>query len=369
MINQSVIRTLECENNYRKPSFHTIAPYIGKLRPELVRVLINKYSSNSHIIYDPFCGSGTVLLEAWIMGRETVGVDLNYYAVILSKAKLFPHPSLDIATKHLEECATLVDSLKKSYFHIDNIPEWVSKFFHRETLKEISIWMDVLKNKEEFFLMACLLGILHHQRPGFLSFPSSNGAPYLRNEKYPISEYPAMYEYRNVYERLSKKVIRSYRELPRLDFSIKRDVHYMNTLEFRTKPRKDFTIITSPPYMKSLTYARDNRLRLWFLGVSDWMGLDKSISVNKKDFFILIKNCFMKWSNMQNSGNHCILVLGDIVFDKNRKQSLPDLICAQAEESNYTLVDIFDDPIDRARKVVKTDAKIKAEKICIFQRR
>jgi len=93
-------RTLHFKNEYIKSSLHTIAPYVGKLRPEVVSMLIDKYSSINHTIYDPFCGSGTVPLEAWIKGRNVIGVDLNYYAFVLTKAKLFPYPSLDIALKH-----------------------------------------------------------------------------------------------------------------------------------------------------------------------------------------------------------------------------------------------------------------------------
>ncbi len=289
-------------NKYEKSSLHTIAPYVGKLRPEIVSLLIDNYSTEDHVIFDPFCGSGTVPLEAWIKGRKTVGIDLNYYAFVLTKAKLFPYPSLELALQRLNENNKLVETIKTN-FELGNVPEEVSEFFNPETLREIMIWIDILSKQNDYFLIACLLGILHHQRPGFLSYPSSHGAPYLRNTKYPIKEYPDMYEYRNVYERLYKKVIRSYKTVPLLDYSIEREVYYMDTLKFEAIMANGSTIITSPPYMKSLTYARDNRLRLWFLGYSDWEGLDKAISINKRDFSLLIQGCFRSWANIQNKRN------------------------------------------------------------------
>jgi hypothetical protein len=366
--NEIMEYTRYCDGAHIKSSLHAIAPYVGKLRPEVVSGLIDKYSSKNHTIYDPFCGSGTVPLEAWIKGRKAVGVDLNYYAFVLTKAKLFPYSSLKQALKHLNKISVLVNAVKPT-FRMKDIPNWVSCFFHPKTLKEIMIWMYILSSKKDFFLMSCLLGILHHQRPGFLSFPSSHGAPYLRNGKYPIDEYPEMYEYRNVYERLYQKVVRSYKNIPDLDFSIKRKVLHKDTQKSKSGMATGSIIITSPPYMKSLTYARDNRLRLWFLGHPDWEQLDKRISVAKTEFSILMENCFKSWDNFQSKGNYCILVVGDIMFNNAKQQSIPDLICVQAEKFNYKLMDLYDYPINMGRKVVKTDSQIKTEKICVFQRR
>ena len=56
-----------------------------------------------------------------------------------------------------------------------------------------------------------LLGILHHQRPGFLSFPSSHLVPYLRSRKYPRKMFPEMYSYRELRPRLLAKIMRSYK--------------------------------------------------------------------------------------------------------------------------------------------------------------
>jgi hypothetical protein len=359
--------TLYRNDDYIKSSLHTIAPYVGKLRPEVVSVLIDKYSSLNHTIYDPFCGSGTVPLEAWIKGRKAIGVDLNYYAFVLTRAKLFPYPSLDVALKHLNKMSVLVNSAKNNV-NRKNIPVWVSRFFHPQTIKEIVAWMNILSAKKDFFLMSCLLGILHHQRPGFLSFPSSHGAPYLRNERYPIGEYPEMYEYKNVYERLYQKVLRTYKTIPILNFLIKRKVFCKDTIKSNPQILNDSTIITSPPYMKSLTYARDNRLRLWFLGYPNWEQLDKRISLAKTGFFELMKDCFKSWSVFQRKGNHCILVVGDIMFDKTKNQSIPDMICIQAKEYNYKLINQIDYPINMGRKIVKLESQIRTEKICVFQR-
>lgn len=357
--------------SYIKTNIHAISPYVGKLRPQLANTLVNKYSQNNDIVFDPFCGSGTVALESWINNRVTLATDLNYYAYVLTKAKLYPYKRVEDAVKKFDIYNSLIISSKVSNsFDMSFAPEWVKEFFHPDTLREIMILSKLLLENEEWFLLACLMGILHHQRPGFLSYPSSHGAPYLRIKKFPKEVYPELYNYRSIRDRMLKKIRRTYKKFPeKLDFSIHREVHHCDTLDFNQEIKQNVTIITSPPYMKSLTYARDNRLRLWFLGHEDWVTLDKQISIGKNEFLSLMTQCFNNWWNIQKHGNHCILVIGDIIYDKKSKQRLPNLICNLAEQSGYVVDNIKDYPINGDRKVEKKDSQIKTEKICVLRRR
>ena len=120
--------------------------------------------------------------------------------------------------------------------------------------------------------------------------------------------------------------------------------------------------------MKSLTYARDNRLRLWFLGHPNWVELDKEVSVGKNGFLSLMTQCFKNWSNIQKRGNYCVLIVGDILYDKKTMQKIPDLICCLAEQNGYSIDCIRNYPINDDRKIEKKVTRIKAEKICILRR-
>ena len=60
-------------------------PWNGQFSPQLIQVLLNYYSNNTDIIFDPFLGSGTTLLEAGEMNREAYGTEINFAAVCLSK--------------------------------------------------------------------------------------------------------------------------------------------------------------------------------------------------------------------------------------------------------------------------------------------
>lgn len=360
------IPVLEKIESYQN-SLNTLSPYVGKMRPNLARYLVQKYAKEKDVIYDPFAGSGTVLLEGWILGHNVIGQDLNYYAYVLSLGKLNPISNFEEAKARLLKYKKLAER-KAATYETDDIPQWVKSFYDQQTLKEICCWVYYLKRNKEWFLLACLMGILHHQRPGFLSYPSSHGAPYLRTTKYPKEEYPEMYVYKNVYDKLYEKVKRSYSHMPELDHTLCRQMLLKDAAKVRLKNEHFSTIITSPPYMKSLTYARDNRLRLWFLGESEWGNLDKRISPEKNIFFDLMKTCFRKWASVQKKGDKCIVVIGDLsVRFKGNYLSLSDAMI-ELSKKYYICREKYQDPIPETKKVVKGDTNIKREIIIVFER-
>jgi DNA modification methylase len=67
---------------------HGIHPYKGKFYPQLAKALMNRCGAEpGQIVLDPFCGSGTVLLEASLGGLNSVGFDVNPVAVATAIAK------------------------------------------------------------------------------------------------------------------------------------------------------------------------------------------------------------------------------------------------------------------------------------------
>src|SRR3954470_13785945 len=76
-------------------TLHQLSPYIGKLKSSIAGSLISQFTQAGDVVYDPFSGSGTVALEAWIAGRNVIANDYSPYAALLSRAKLFPLGSLD----------------------------------------------------------------------------------------------------------------------------------------------------------------------------------------------------------------------------------------------------------------------------------
>lgn len=76
-------------DSYRDKGYltHSIHPYPAKFVPQIPRALIEKLSHPGALVLDPFCGSGTTLLEAMLLGRRALGSDLNGLAVMIARAK------------------------------------------------------------------------------------------------------------------------------------------------------------------------------------------------------------------------------------------------------------------------------------------
>jgi len=71
---------------------HHMSAYVGKLKPGMAHWLIRVSTIPGDIILDPFSGIGTVPLEADLMGRKGIGIDLNPYAAAISRAKFDRKP-------------------------------------------------------------------------------------------------------------------------------------------------------------------------------------------------------------------------------------------------------------------------------------
>lgn len=66
---------------------HNFHPYPAKFIPQIPRHAIEKYTEPGETVLDPFCGSGTTLVEAMLAGRDSVGVDIHPVATLAASAK------------------------------------------------------------------------------------------------------------------------------------------------------------------------------------------------------------------------------------------------------------------------------------------
>ena len=66
---------------------HSIHPYPAKFIPQIPKMLIRELASAGDTILDPFCGSGTTLIEALRLECNAIGIDANPLACLLSRAK------------------------------------------------------------------------------------------------------------------------------------------------------------------------------------------------------------------------------------------------------------------------------------------
>ena len=82
----SILNILTRDVNTQTHGFHK---YPAKFIPQIPKWAINKYLSGSKNknILDPFCGSGTTLVEGILAGYNTIGIDIDPLSAMISKVK------------------------------------------------------------------------------------------------------------------------------------------------------------------------------------------------------------------------------------------------------------------------------------------
>ncbi|MBD1921840.1 class I SAM-dependent methyltransferase [Microcoleus sp. FACHB-831] len=80
-------REKELPEKERTKHVHRLHPYLGKFIPQLVEIFLRKYFSPGQTVLDPFCGSGTTLVQANELGINSIGYDVSAFNVLLTRTK------------------------------------------------------------------------------------------------------------------------------------------------------------------------------------------------------------------------------------------------------------------------------------------
>jgi hypothetical protein len=351
---------------HQECSLHQLSPYIGKLKSSIAQDLILKYSKPGELVADMFCGSGTVPLEAARLGRRVFASDASIYAVTLTQGKLQAPMTSETALAELGDLLQCVDALPMPDLRC--VPRWVRAFFHPHTLKEALRFTEFLQRERHYFLLASMLGILHHQRPGFLSFPSSHLVPYLRSKKFPQAEYPDLYAYRPLAPRLRAKVARTLKRPPTQALvGFIEDIR-QSAVESVSLPDGIDCVITSPPYMNALDYGRDNRLRLWFLDEPYLESLDKAL-LDIGGYMRAIHALAQQLQEKVRPGGYCVFVVGERTTRKGERFPSEVLTRIFAQHASALRLDhVISDIIPDIRRSRRHLAGVRRENILVFQK-
>jgi DNA modification methylase len=148
----------------RTKHVHRLHPYLGKFIPQLVEVFLKRYFTQGDTVLDPFAGSGTALIEANVLGMNSVGIELSPFNVLIQEVKAKKYNILEVeseikdALKRLKVFshrlqikekgqALLDDAVEKFETDSDYLKEWLSGRALQEILFYRSIIADY-KNQD-----------------------------------------------------------------------------------------------------------------------------------------------------------------------------------------------------------------------------
>jgi tRNA G10 N-methylase Trm11 len=265
---------------------HCFHIYPAMMIPQIARELILRYGVEGGLLFDPYCGTGTSLVESRLAGMNAIGTDINPTARMIAKSKI-----LDYDLETLDQC---IDSLLEDFRrknasegplygteleYYGTEPEYVTwerleDWFPKRSISEISYVIEKIGGIESaaasLFLRVALSECLRL-------------VSYQRNGEFKLYRIPA--EKRNEYyepllPKLLDRIERNRRGLDQYHSNIDKKTTVkicdFNTVQddgsryFPSKTSVDL-VVTSPPYGDSGTtvaYAQFS----WLSNV--WLGLD-----------------------------------------------------------------------------------------------
>jgi hypothetical protein len=254
-------------------SLHEIS-YRACFKPQLPRFFIERLTAPGDVVYDPFMGRGTTLIEAALMGRVPAGCDVNPLSRVLCEPRLNPPDLLEV-----EQALAAVD-----FNDADDAPAELLVFYHPETLREISALRKHLIHRErtstltvaDRWIRMVAINRLTGHSAGFFSVYTlpPNQAVSVRsqakiNER--LKQQPPRRDVRGIILNKTRSLLgevtpdirarlRETADKARLVVGSSADTRGI-------APGSIALVVTSPPFLDVVDYKTDNWLRCWFCGI------------------------------------------------------------------------------------------------------
>lgn len=241
---------------------HGYHRYPAKFIPQLVKKLVENFAQPGYVIADPFAGCGTTLVECKVHGYQSIGVDINPVAGLITKAKITPIDPDVLKT----QIATILPVLSKKEFYTpdilpvnDRLDYWFSAETKQQVFKIYSHILEISSFEVKIFFLTALSNILKTSSR-WLQDSTKPQIDKNKNTTDPLALFISqirMMEKRNAdfYKYLSKN---GYLDL-------KCEIMLADARDTGLKDDSIDLIITSPPYVTSYEYADIHQLTgYWF---------------------------------------------------------------------------------------------------------
>ena len=279
-------RELVPELSSKERYTHLIHSYPAKLLCNIPYYFLKTEDFCKHdgIVLDPFCGTGTVLLEAAISGREALGADANPLAVLISEVKT-TYIAKEVLLETLSTIIKRAERCRETYVADSVIEGWFSDSTINQ-LGRLRYAIDRVKNNghRKFFLLCFsnLIKKVSYADPT-ISVPVhlnpcrfAEGSDRREAASFRLETLKAVDVY-DKFENICRLNIDRVASLNPLKGGLKskvisKDARRLTrnlTSEELIKDESVDLILTSPPYAGAQKYIRASRLNLYWLGKKD----------------------------------------------------------------------------------------------------
>ena len=250
---------------------HAIFYYPAKFIPHVVRYALKSFTKEGDWVADPFAGSGTVGVEAYVCKRNAFLLDLNPLLNYMIPLKV----RTEKEELREDSLGQMLDDLENSKDHFT--PAWsnIAYWYPPEMLEVLSRYWGFIKDSERNTYTAIIESTLLKMSKHFSYAEHRTPKLFRSKSKLKYIEELLQTDWR---EKLKEMIRRHSLETLRSlnDFAILTN-HHNSRVEFKggvdssyySFQREFDALITSPPYLQAQEYMRTVKMELFWLGYND----------------------------------------------------------------------------------------------------
>ena len=265
---------------------HGFHKYPAKFIPHIPRWAINKYLSGqkNRTVLDPFCGSGTTLVEGMLAGHNVIGIDVDPLSCLIAKVKT---TSVNISelNKISNWLAKEIKTKKKGKFKPDC--QTIEHWFSQEAINKLSVIRTLINQLPEKFgnnknirniqhlLIICFSSII--RRVSNADNESQKTYVSHTHIKTPEESLNLFFSQLDLFEERISEFSKNIKPKLRNRIICSSSTESLKT---KLKGRNIDLAITSPPYIKAMDYIYNQMAELFWIG--DLFGIQTQPKQNEK---------------------------------------------------------------------------------------
>lgn len=269
----------------RTKHVHRLHPYLGKFIPQLVEIFLRKFFKSGQTVLDPFCGSGTALVQANELGINSIGYDISEFNVLLSRVKTAKYDldkankevmdilgKVRLITKRNDRQLKLLDLVSDFSGMTETDNKYLKEWFAPQSLIELMTYGDLIKNEGYFYQDLLKIILARSARSARLTTHFDLDFP-KRPQKEPYWCYKHSRTCKPIDEaykflrRYSIDTLRRIDEFAELRTEAEIKIYHTDSRHVKFPPIDG--VITSPPYVGLIDYHEQHTYAYHLLNLKD----------------------------------------------------------------------------------------------------